>query len=108
MSGQMSKCPFSVKCPEKVRKLSEKNVQMSGSAQLADHPDQCLQGVRPNVRTNVQMSGQTIRLLIRAQLLGLFDGPAISPLKSVCTCRDIHGSHRVTMHGLSIMSVGVA
>ena len=89
------------KCPKIMSKCPESRSQQHNS-------DQCLRGFRSNVRTNVQMSGQTIRLLIRAKPLGLFDGPAISPLKSVCPCRDIHGSYRVTMYGQSIMLVGVA
>ena len=132
----MEKCPRNVhkavqmsifdqmssKCPEKMSKCPEPRSQQH-------HPDQCLQGVRSNVRTNVQMSTQcpnvhisrqkcrknvhanvpqTIGLLNRAQPLGLSDGPAISPLKSDCTCRDVHSSHRVTMDCLSIVSIGVA
>jgi len=113
---------MSAKCPEKMSTCPEPR-------NPKHYPDQCLRGFCSNIRTNVQMSTQcpnvhisrqkcrknvhtnvqqTIRLLICAQPLGLSDGPAISPMKSGCTCRDVHSSHRVTMYCLSIVSIGVA
>ena len=58
MSTRLSKCPFSTKCPQNVRKMSGKNVHMSRTAQskalsgsmftgvLFKYPDKC-----PNVHT---------------------------------------------------------